>query len=121
MEYEIFGQLEADSEDDPEYPVMRAALSSFFRWIDLMDTLDQEVQLLERDQASLSEIAVVTHRIELYTGSVRSLHTRQQLLDREVAIVDQAFQSTTAVGVHYSDLEDQLGAQLGALGLLLPF
>ncbi|GAA0153387.1 hypothetical protein LIER_11637 [Lithospermum erythrorhizon] len=45
MEYEIFEQLEADLDDDREYSVMRAALRNFFRWINLMDTLDQEMQL----------------------------------------------------------------------------
>ncbi|GAA0138668.1 hypothetical protein LIER_00369 [Lithospermum erythrorhizon] len=98
MEYEIFEQLEAYSEDDPEYLVMHDALGNFFRWIDLMDRLDREVKLqrelishadrhlvdsiairrlLERDQASLSEIAVVAHRFEFYTGSVRALQARQ--------------------------------------------
>ncbi|GAA0161873.1 hypothetical protein LIER_18091 [Lithospermum erythrorhizon] len=164
MEYEIFEYLEADLEDDPEYLVMRAALGNFFRWIDLMDTVDKEVQLrrssyqtlledarskvvsqslynrellshvnrhlvdnvaarrlLERDEASLSKIAVVAHRKEFYIGLVRALQAHQQLLDREAAIVDQAFWSTADVGAHYSDLEDRLGARLLALELLLPF
>ncbi|GAA0154015.1 hypothetical protein LIER_12118 [Lithospermum erythrorhizon] len=127
MEYDIFEQLAADLEDDPENSVMRAALGNFFCWIDLMDTLDQEVQLCPSlcywrgIRRLFSEIAVVTHRVELYTGSVRALQTRQWLLDREVAIVDQAFRSTAAVGAHYSDLEERLGARLRALELLLPF
>ncbi|GAA0150243.1 hypothetical protein LIER_09227 [Lithospermum erythrorhizon] len=78
-------------------------------------------RFLGTDQASLSEMAVATHRIEFYTSSVCALQARQQLLDREAAIVDQAFQSTTTVGAHYSDLEDQLRTRLGELELLLPF
>ncbi|GAA0153617.1 hypothetical protein LIER_11815 [Lithospermum erythrorhizon] len=164
MENEIFEQLEVDLEDDPEYSVMRAALGLFFRWVDLMDTLDEEAQLrrspylilledarsevvsqslhnrellshadphlvdsmascrlLERNQTTLSELAVIAHRVEFYAGSIRALQARHELLDREVVIVDQAFRSTAVVGAHYSDIEGQLEARLGALEHLLPF
>ncbi|GAA0148255.1 hypothetical protein LIER_07750 [Lithospermum erythrorhizon] len=107
MKYEIFEQLEADLEDDPESSVMCAALGLFFRWVDLTDTLSDEARmrrspylilledarskvvsqslrnrellphanshfidsvasrlLLERNQETLSELAVIAHRVE---------------------------------------------------------
>ncbi|GAA0143949.1 hypothetical protein LIER_04514 [Lithospermum erythrorhizon] len=77
--------------------------------------------LLEKNQAALSELAVIAHRVELYASSVRALQAHQELLDREMTAVDQTFWSTAAVAIHFSDLDGQLEARLGALEHLLPF
>ncbi|GAA0139579.1 hypothetical protein LIER_01096 [Lithospermum erythrorhizon] len=113
MEHEIFEQLEADLEDDPEELLSHADRH-------LVDSVAAR-RSLERDQAPLFEIAVVAHRMEFYIGLVRALQALQQLLDREAAMVDYAFRSTATMGAHYSDLKDQLGARLGALKILFPF
>ncbi|GAA0185740.1 hypothetical protein LIER_33028 [Lithospermum erythrorhizon] len=66
--------------------------------VDLTDTLNDEAQLRR------------------YT-----LQARQELLDREAVVVDQAFRSTAVIVAHFSDLEGHLEARLGALEHLLPF
>ncbi|GAA0167074.1 hypothetical protein LIER_22087 [Lithospermum erythrorhizon] len=80
----VFEQLEADLRSDLEFPMMRDSLNNFFRWINCMDSFTREEgePRVERD--------VAAHRVELCTSIFRALQTRQQLLDREVATIDQA-------------------------------
>ncbi|GAA0163243.1 hypothetical protein LIER_19155 [Lithospermum erythrorhizon] len=80
MEHDIFEQLGADLEDDPKYLVMCAALAQSLYNRELLSHADLHLVdsvaarwLLENDQASLSEVAVVVHRMEFNTGSVRAL------------------------------------------------
>ncbi|GAA0143089.1 hypothetical protein LIER_03852 [Lithospermum erythrorhizon] len=55
-------------EDDPEYLVMRAALGLFFSWVDLMDTLSDEMRLSRSAYLMLLEDA----RSKIISQSLRN-------------------------------------------------
>ncbi|GAA0174350.1 hypothetical protein LIER_27756 [Lithospermum erythrorhizon] len=76
---------------------------------------------LDRKEAPCVETAVVAHRVEIYTAMVSTLQILQQLLDKEAAVVDQAFRSTPDVGAHYLALEDRLDLGWDHLSLFFPF
>ncbi|GAA0174957.1 hypothetical protein LIER_28232 [Lithospermum erythrorhizon] len=56
-----------------------------------------------------------------HASLVLALQPLQELLDREMIAVGQTFRSTVVVAIHFSNLEGQLEAGLGALEHLLPF
>ncbi|GAA0148346.1 hypothetical protein LIER_07816 [Lithospermum erythrorhizon] len=120
MEYEIFEQLEADLEEDASSKIVCQSLRKREILSHLVDSVASR-RLLERNQAALSELAVITQRVDFYASLVRALKARQELLDMEMTAVDQTFRRTATVAIHFSDLEGQLEARLGALEHLIPF
>ncbi|GAA0143088.1 hypothetical protein LIER_03851 [Lithospermum erythrorhizon] len=56
---------------------------------------------------TLSELAVIAHRVEFYASSFRALQTHQELLDKEMTTIDWTFRAS---------LRDMHSAIMGIVG-----